>query len=204
MKYLFYLSLLFIFEGLNAQTDSNNKEADLFYKDDNSNSNPQNNPVNKTNNTALQTKKYSFEKSNFSDFITNNKPIFLTGKSSKPIKNSDYYSDDNTQLCYNSIYEVENYSNELRKIPLTERDILYFSKVLVSTRALRSCNKLYSPKKVRLMYKKCLEPRLPFILRSCGSLANSSPILEIFQKNSWSEKSKKSALNGLVNSCNIS
>ena len=70
MKYLFYLSLLFIFEGLNAQTDSNNKEADLFYKDDNSNSNPQNNPVNKTNNTALQTKKYSFEKSNFSDFIT--------------------------------------------------------------------------------------------------------------------------------------
>ncbi len=130
MKYLFYLSLLFIFEGLNAQTDSNNKEADLFYKDDNSNSNPQNNPVNKTNNTALQTKKYNFEKSNFSDFITNNKPIFLTGKSSKPIKNSDYYSDDNTQLCYNSIYEVENYSNELRKIPLTERDILYFSKII--------------------------------------------------------------------------
>ena len=130
MKCLFYLSLFFIFEGLNAQTDTNNKEADLFYKEDNSDNNSQNNPVSKIINSAPQTKKYSFEKSNFSDFINNNKPIFLSGKSSKPIKKTDYYGDDNTELCYNSIYEVEFYSNELRKIPLIEKDILYFSRMV--------------------------------------------------------------------------
>lgn len=75
MKYLLSLFLFLIFDGLNAQTVTNNN-SDLFYKEDNSNSNPQNNPVNKTNNTAPQTKKYGFEKTNFSDFINNNKPIF--------------------------------------------------------------------------------------------------------------------------------
>jgi hypothetical protein len=126
MKYLLCFFIFLIFEGLNAQTDTNNKESDLFYKEDNS----ENNTDSRTNNTTLQTKKYNFEKSNFSDFIDNNKPIFLTGKSSNPLKKSDYYDDDNLELCYNSIYEVEKYSNELRKIPLTERDVLYFSRVI--------------------------------------------------------------------------
>ncbi len=129
MKYLFYLSILFIFEGSIAQTDSNNKESDLFYKEDNSD----NNLAIKTSIPAPQTKKYTFEKSNFSDFINNNKPIFLSGKSSKPVKLNEYYGDDNSELCYNSIFEVGNYSNELRKIPLSERDILYFSKVINET-----------------------------------------------------------------------
>ena len=100
MKYLLSLFLFLIFDGLNAQKVTNNN-SDLFYKEDNSDNNSQYNPVNKTNNTALQTKKYSFEKSNFSDFINNNKPIFLSGKSSKPIKNSDYYGNDKNELCYN-------------------------------------------------------------------------------------------------------
>ncbi len=130
MKYLLSLFLFLIFDGLNAQTVTNNN-SDLFYKEDNSNSNPQNNPVNKTNNTAPQTKKYGFEKTNFSDFINNNKPIFLSGKSSKPIKNSDYYGNDKNELCYNSIYEVEDH--ELEIVLLSERNILYYSRVINDT-----------------------------------------------------------------------
>ena len=78
MNYLFCFLFFLIFEGLNVQTVTNNNESDLFYKEDNS----KNNTDSRTNNTALQTKKYNFEKSNFSDFINNNKPISLTGKSS--------------------------------------------------------------------------------------------------------------------------
>ena len=76
MNYLFCFFL--IFEGLNVQTVTNNNESDLFYKEDNS----KNNTDSRTNKTALQTKKNNFEKSNFSDFINNNKSISLTGKSS--------------------------------------------------------------------------------------------------------------------------
>lgn len=125
MKYLFYISLFFIFEGLFAQTDTNNKESDLFYKEDNT----EDKTVNNTNN-APSVKKVNFEKSNYNDFINKNKPFFLTGKSTKPLKEAGYYSDDKIELYYNSIYEVENYSKELKKIPLGEREILYFSRVI--------------------------------------------------------------------------
>lgn len=126
MKYVLFLSLFLLFEVVNAQTDTNKNESDIFYKEDNS----ENNSVNKTINSGPQTKKIDYEKSNFNYFINNNKPFFLTGKSSNPKKNSNYYDSESTELFYNSIYEVENYSNELREILLTKREILYFSRMV--------------------------------------------------------------------------
>jgi len=125
MKHLFYLAIFLFFEGVIAQTDTNNKESDLFYKEDNT----EDNTGSKTNN-PVSVKKVNFEKSNYNDFINNNKPIFLTGKSSKPLKEAGYYGGDKIELYYNSIYEIENYSNELKKIPLDQREILYFSGVI--------------------------------------------------------------------------
>jgi hypothetical protein len=122
MRLIFSYFFLLIFIEVSAQEEKNT-ESDIFYKEEvqeTSNKNALNSQTKTQNNT--------FENSNFTEFINNNKPIFLTGKSSNPTKNSDYYG--NMELCYNSIFDVENYSNELRKTPLREREILYFSRVL--------------------------------------------------------------------------
>lgn len=124
MRLIFSFTFLIIFINVSAQVEKNT-ESDIFYKEDvqeTSNKNAINSQTKTQNNT--------FENSNFTKFINNNKPIFLTGKSSNPTKESNYYNDDNVDLYYNSIFELEKYSNELRQIPIVKREILYFSRIL--------------------------------------------------------------------------
>lgn len=128
MKYLLYFSLLFFFVELNAQIETKNKESDLFYKEDNSDNGLQKKPLSRPNKKPLQAIKQNFENSIFTDFINSNNPIFFTGKSSNPIGKSDYYGNNNLELWYNSIYELNE--KELQEIPLSERGILYFSEVI--------------------------------------------------------------------------
>lgn len=128
-----------------AQSNSNATESDLFYKEDVTEKKEEN----KSNLRSLKQKNNT--KSSFFDFINNQKPFFLTGKSISPFKKTSYYNNDEFELYYNSIYEYEKYSHELEFVSLNNKAILYFSRVIND-----SIIEAKSNSKTYFIYKKAL------------------------------------------------
>ena len=148
MKYIFCCLLCFNLGYLNAQSNSNTTESDLFYKEDSS-ENKENNNINVRD---VNKQKNNITKSSFNTLINNQKSFFLRGKSLSPLKKSSYYSEDGVELYYNYIYEYEKYSNELQFVPLNNKAVLNFSRVIND-----SIIEAKSKSKSYYIYKKALD-----------------------------------------------
>ena len=130
MRLIFSFFFLLIFIEVSAQEEKNT-ESDIFYKED------AEEVSNKKNSNESSLRKADLYNQNnlplINDFVQKNKPIFLTGNSfkTKNYLNDRYNNYNNKVEYYDFIYEKEY--NELEEIPIDERKILYFSRVINDT-----------------------------------------------------------------------